>query len=267
MTHEVQSADSFPIFETMTAGEAVDGGPIHGSFPMVDDQRELILGPDETIVEEWVVPGVTQAKQGDDRKFVSKAIASKSRVRVTLTDRRLVVVVPEEWALVYGDSRGPQRANSLQRLGLKAASRVLGKLEDGMGPAVEAAHIPLECVNNVSPTYGGKKKSKVVVMYQYGAERSRFGIIDIGADERTSQEITTALLDQVVERWRTVTAGLLGDDEIGWDRSSKSESWTAKVYRRFGGSTLVFDGKPNQELPPERARLRLDPGGTLYEAS
>lgn len=261
------SAATHTLVATVSAGETSPGGPGGGPHPTIDSERNLILGDGEWIVQQWQATHADQRQQNQgDEKFRITPIAIKSNVDIILTSRRLVVSVPEEWAVVEDMTGGVQRANPLQRVGLRAFSKVMQKVEgDSWGPSVEAGHVPLESLYYVCWDPQKRAETFTLMTKLESPTDLAWAMLKLTVGKGVGQEIAEAVESRSNDRWMELKGDVPIEPLLGdwWTKTPGDRSRNSRIHRAIGSTRVTVNSEVVDSHPNLKGKMSLVPGQTL----
>lgn len=146
-------------FAVLGLGAVDDYAQSFPAYPRLNPDGSVQLLGDERLLGSWVARGVSISIEKVSRSGGARQGLGGSKsvpVHVSLTDRRLLVQVPE-W-----------------RKGLGVAFRVMTAMDDDAKQAVMAGHIPLMSVSDVE--HSTKGDLSIYHLYGEGSDRYFFGM-------------------------------------------------------------------------------------------
>jgi hypothetical protein len=246
-------APGFSAWEKAAAANR--GVPGLDPFPALHPDDTLCLLRGEERLTGWVATSLhwtSSSPTSDSRHVASGEVVKHGKLPVVLTDRRLAVIVPQEYINYEGiPGRGATvtptmtdrlKLRAIRRIGGKIAPRLVDELLGDMSP--RAGHVPLDSIARLAADDNGK--SLAIAFEIVGTSPSSTASVQLGVGEGNAVVLVESIAKGIRERWGHVglTAPML--DLVlssSCQRTGEGITYVAPLYRPVGsGVVTVVDG-------------------------
>ena len=232
-----------------------DGHPGADAFPRLGLDGTPVLVESERTIGKWTASSIEVLRK-ESGEWKRLAEARKTKATVTLTDRRLTVVLSE----IDLTNRFGQRPTRRSKLAMRAISRVSSDLLD---LETVAGHLALENVQAVSTR---RKKTQEVLLFaliRTGSGTSPIIAVVLGLSDADAPTLAAATERATIQRWESYELPPAVADSLASVGRTSDESWDAPFFKPLGQSEkLVVLTRARSTLPPTLVRY----GHTVREA-
>jgi hypothetical protein len=247
------------------ASAASQGVPGLDAFPILNSDDSLRLLSGEEALTRWVSTSLhwtSSSPAPGSRCPASGEVVKNGKLPVVLTDRRLAVIVPQEYINYEGiPGRGATvvptmsdrlKMRAVRRVGGKIAPRLVDELLGDMAP--RAGHLPLDSIATVAADDNGK--SLAIGFEIVDISPSSVASVQLGVRDGNAAVLAQSIAEAIRDRWASV--GLAGPmlelvRTASWQRAGVVVSYIAPLHRSVGSGTVtVVDGsRPSFPAPAD----------------
>lgn len=266
-------------FDDWLAAPSNGGVPGRDPYPRIERNGQLRLMEGERKLGSWTArkvdrgmmrpSGTPQDWAVEDGQWLTEELASRGRVDISLTDIRLLVVIPATRSNDQMCDRNPSyRRGDGQPVGLTITERlyvpVVAAMSRGQGSFARfirelvgdfpplACHLPLESIAGVSLVAKGRNRAvRIDTQLGAGTPDARPCLrLELILGEPSAVEVAGSLREAIRERWLAASLPAeLRDCAGGSDRhgsESGEEGYMSPLFRPIGSSAVIVSKQMHQ---------------------
>jgi hypothetical protein len=254
-----------PGFSAWEKAAAVSQGvPGLDPFPALSADDTLRLLPGEEQLSGWVATSLhwsNSSRAKNSRLPASGEVVKSGKVSIVLTDRRLAIIVPQEYinyqgtpgqgATIAPTMTDRVKLRAIRRVGGKIAPRLVDELLGDMSPRV--GHVPLDGIATLTAVNHG---NGLAIGFEIVGTDPLAASLRLGLRERNAGQLVDSIVTAIRKRWAQVD---LTDPLLEIVRASSCQStesgvtYRAPLHRPVGSRmvTVVDGSSASFEAPPD----------------